>query len=199
MTKHHNKDKEKENKNKNEEDTKETKQEELKSGQEPSEAEILKEELGKTKDALLRLAAEFDNYKRRTENEIGNYIKYASENLIKELLPLLDDFDRSVESIEKGETKDFETLKAGLISIAVKFRKTLESQGLKEINVLGKEFSVDTCDALLQVPKPDVPPNTVVEVVEKGYYLKDKVIRHSKVLVSTEQENKQEQTSDDKA
>lgn len=197
MTKHHNK--EKENKKKHEEDTQGSKPEEKISEPETQESDILKEELGKAKDALLRLAAEFDNYKKRTDNEIVNYIKYASENLIKELLPLLDDFDRSIESIEKGETKDFETLKAGLISIAGKFRKTLESQGLKEIEVLGKEFSVDTCDALLQVPKPDVPPHTVVEVVEKGYYLKDKVIRHSKVLVSSEQEYKQEQTGNDEA
>ncbi|MBN1633580.1 MAG: nucleotide exchange factor GrpE [Ignavibacteria bacterium] len=154
-----------------------------------AETDYLKEELSKTKESLLRLAAEFDNYKKRTENEISNYLKYASENLVKELLPVLDDMNRSVESIEKGETKDFETLKTGIISIANKFNKILESQGLKEIDVLGKEFNVDTCDALLQIPTPDVPPHTVVEVVEKGYYLKDKIIRHSKVLVSSKTEN----------
>lgn len=189
MTKQHHK--EKENKKKAEENTEELKSEDIKSEPDISETDLIKEELAKTKNSLLRLAAEFDNYKKRTDNEISNYIKYASENLIKELITVLDDFDRSVESIEKGETNDFETLKSGMISISNKFRKILESQGLKEIDVLGKEFSVDFCDALLQVPKPDVPPHTVVEVVEKGYYLKDKVIRHSKVLVSSEQENNQ--------
>jgi len=171
MTKHTHKEKE-------EKEKKETKPE-------ITETEKLKEELQKTKDSFLRLAAEFDNYKKRTDNEIGNYIKYASENLIKDLLPILDDFNRSVESVEKGETKDFETLKTGMISIANKIKTILETQGVKEIEVLGKEFNVDTCDALLQVPNAEYPPNTVVEVVEKGYYLKDKVIRHSKVLVSS--------------
>jgi molecular chaperone GrpE len=161
--------------------------------------ENLKEELSKAKDSLLRLAAEFDNYKKRTENEISNYIKYASENFVKELLPVLDDLKRSVESIEKGETKDFETLKTGMISITNKFVGILESQGLKEIDVLGKEFNVDTCDALLQVPYPDVPPHTVVEVVEKGYYLKDKIIRHSKVLVSSDSENNKLTEENDQA
>lgn len=161
--------------------------------------ENLKEELSKTKDSLLRLAAEFENYKKRTENEISNYIKYASENLVKELLPVLDDLKRSVESIEKGETKDFETLKTGMISITNKFVGILESQGLKEIDVLGKEFNVDTCDALLQVPNPDVPPHTVVEVVERGYYLKDKIIRHSKVLVSSDSENNKQTEENDQA
>ena len=181
MTKHNHKQKETPEKKENE------KPEDI--NPEPKETENLKEELAKTKDSLLRLAAEFDNYKKRTEAEIGNYIKYASENLVKELLPVLDDLKRSAESIEKGETKDFETLKTGMISITNKFVQILESQGLKEIDVLGKEFNVDTCDALLQVPNPDVPPHTVVEVVEKGYYLKDKIIRHSKVLVSSDSEN----------
>jgi len=138
------------------------------------------------KDMLLRKAAEFENYKRRTDSEISNYIKYASENIIKELLPVYDDLGRSIDSINKGETKDFETLKKGVMLIYDKFKNVLEKEGLKEINSHGKEFNVDVNSALMQIPRDDVKPNTVLDVVEKGYKLKDKVIKHEKVLVSSE-------------
>ncbi|MBK6539341.1 MAG: nucleotide exchange factor GrpE [Ignavibacteria bacterium] len=138
------------------------------------------------KDMLLRKAAEFENYKRRTDQEISNYIKYASENIIKELLPVYDDLGRSIDSINKGETKDFETLKKGILLIFDKFKNILEKEGLTEINSLGQEFNVDVNSALMQVPRDDVKPNTVLEVVEKGYKLKDKVVKHEKVLVSAE-------------
>jgi molecular chaperone GrpE len=148
----------------------------------------LKEELEKTKDLLLRKAAEFENYKRRTENDLSNYIKYASESVIKKLLPVLDDFKRASESVNKGETNDFETLREGFNLIFEKFNSVLESEGLKEIDIEGKPFDVDLCDALLQVTRSDVPPHTVTKVVEQGYFLKDKVLRHAKVLVSAEPE-----------
>lgn len=151
------------------------------SGKSDSETETVK-----LKEMLLRKAAEFENYKRRTDTEISNYIKYASENIIKELLPVYDDLGRSVDSVNKGETKDFETLKKGMFLIYDKFKNILEREGLKEINSLGKEFDVDVNSALMQIPREDVKPNTVLEVVEKGYMLKDKVVKHEKVLVSTE-------------
>ncbi|MEO6693565.1 MAG: nucleotide exchange factor GrpE [Ignavibacteria bacterium] len=138
------------------------------------------------KDKLLRKAAEFENYKRRTDNEISNYIKYASENIIKELLPVYDDLGRSIDSINKGETKDFETLKKGVTLIFDKFKNVLEKEGLTEINSHGKEFDVEVNSALMQIPREDLEPNTVLEVVERGYKLKDKVIKHEKVLVSSE-------------
>ena len=141
------------------------------------------------RDTVLRKAAEFENYKKRNDVEISNYIKYASESLIRELLPVYDDVNRSVESIEKGETVDFKTLKKGIILIQEKFKKVLESEGLKEIDCLGKEFNVDLSDAMMQVPRDDVKPHTVVDVVEKGYYLKDKVLRHSKVVVSSDKDD----------
>ena len=153
-----------------------------------SETEKLKSEIEYYKDAYIRKAAEFENYKKRSDNEVTNYIKYASEDLIKSLLPVYDDINRSIDSIEKGETKDFETLKQGIQLIADKFKNTLKNEGLEEIDMLGKEFDVNTCDALLQVQREDVPPHTVTEVVEKGYKLKDKVIRFAKVIVSAEKE-----------
>ncbi|MCI0473219.1 MAG: nucleotide exchange factor GrpE [Ignavibacteria bacterium] len=154
-----------------------------------TETEKLKTEVQKYKDTLLRKMAEFENYKKRTDSEISNYLKYASEHLLKSLLPVYDDLNRSIESIEKGETKDFETLKQGMQSVTDKFKNILAGEGLSEVEVLGKEFDVHTSEAILQVPKTDVPPHTVVEVVEKGYKLKDKVIRYAKVIVSSEPEN----------
>lgn len=159
---------------------------EIDSGDVEKEISTIESEVAKLKEMLLRKAAEFDNYKKRTENELSNYIRYASENLIKELIPVYDDLGRSVESVNKGETKDFETLKKGLQLIYEKFKKVLEKEGLKEINSAGKEFDVEVNSALMQIPRDDVKPNTVIEVVEKGYKLKDKVIKHEKVLVSTE-------------
>lgn len=144
------------------------------------------QEIARLKDTLLRKAAEFENYKRRTDTEISNYIKYASENLIKELLPVYDDLGRSMDSVNRGETKDFETLKKGTALIYDKFKGVLEREGLTEINSAGNEFDVDLNSAMMQVPRDDVKPNTVLEVIEKGYKLKDKVIRHEKVLVSSE-------------
>ena len=167
------------------------KQPESRTHSKDAEPEKLKLEVQKYKDSLLRSMAEFDNYKKRTDNEISNYLKYASEHLLKSLLPVYDDLNRSIESVEKGETKDFETLRQGIQSIADKFKNILASEGLSEVDVLGKEFDVHTSEAILQIPKPDVPPHTVVEVVEKGYKLKDKVIRFAKVIVSDEPENKE--------
>jgi molecular chaperone GrpE len=164
--------------------------------QEADEINKLKMEVETYRDTLLRKAAEFENYKKRTEGEVSNYFKYASEHLLRQLLPVYDDFSRSLDSIEKGETKDFETLKKGVELMFNKLEKVLKKEGLKEMEVLGKEFDVNLCDALMQVPKKDVKPNTVIEVVEKGYFLKDKVIKHAKVLVSAEvpksEENKEE-------
>ncbi len=170
----------KENENVSEEETIEVKADE---SPELSEVEMLKEENGSLRDLLLRKVAEFENFKKRKDTEVSDFIKYSSEKIIKELIPVYNDLDRSLHSVNKGETKDLETLKQGLELVYQKFSNVLESEGLKEIDVMGKPFDVDTMDALMQVPK-EVEPNTVVEVIEKGYMLKDKVIKHAKVLVS---------------
>ncbi len=135
------------------------------------------------KDQLLRKAAEFDNYKRRTEADTLNFAKFASENIITQLLPILDDLSRSLKSgQEKLESDPFYK---GVELIYTKFVKILEAQGLKTMETVGKEFNVEYHDALMQVPKSDIPPHTIVEEIEKGYLLFDKVIRHAKVIVSS--------------
>ncbi|MGA9406380.1 MAG: nucleotide exchange factor GrpE [Bacteroidota bacterium] len=143
----------------------------------------LEKQSAQLKDQLLRKAAEFDNYKRRTENDFAALTKFAAENIIGQLVPVLDDFNRSLKSIKEKGGND--PLVKGIELIYTKFLKVLEAQGLKAMEVVGKEFSVDVHDALMQVPRADVPPHTVLEEVEKGYLLFDKVIRHAKVIVST--------------
>ena len=171
---------------KNNETSYEEEASEIQEQQEADPVVKLEEEKLQLKDTLLRKIAEFENYKKRTEQDMSTFFRYASEKIIKELIPVYDDLSRSIESINKGETKDFETLKKGIELIHSKFKKVLEDEGLKELDVVGKTFDVETSDALMQVPSKDVPPNSVIEVVEKGYKLKDKVVKHAKVLVSGE-------------
>jgi molecular chaperone GrpE len=139
-------------------------------------------EVSLLRDQLLRKAAEFENYKKRTENEISSYLKYANEELLTELLPVLDDFDRVLSSW--NEKHDVETFKKGVELIYDKFKKVLGKKGLKEMESTGKPFDVNLHDALMQVEISELKPNTVSETAEKGYLLKDKVLRHAKVIVS---------------
>jgi molecular chaperone GrpE len=134
------------------------------------------------KDQLFRKAAEFENYKRRTESETMNFMKFAGENIITQLIPVLDDLTRSLSSSREKYEND--PLYKGIELIYAKFSKILESQGLKKMETVGTPFNVDFHDALMQVPREDVPSHTIVEEVETGYLLFDKVIRHAKVIVS---------------
>ena len=135
------------------------------------------------KDLLYRKAAEFENYKKRAENEVASVVKFANESLIADLLPVLDDFERSLKAAKNS--KEYESLYKGIELIYQKLQKNLEKRGVKSFDTVGKEFNVDFHDALLQVPRDDVAPHTVIEEIEKGYTLHDKVIRHAKVIVST--------------
>lgn len=142
----------------------------------------LEKEIAELKDRLLRKAAEFENYKRRTENDQLNLLKYAAESLILKLLPIIDDFERSMNHIES--TEDIDSLKQGIKLIYDKFMKTLDEQGVKKIESVGQPFNVDFHEALMQRKSDDVPPHTVLDELEKGYMYKDRVIRHAKVIVS---------------
>jgi len=149
------------------------------------EKKQLEEKIISLQDALLRKAAEFENYKRRTENDQLNLIKYAAESFILKILPIYDDLQRSV--VHLGETS-FESVKEGLKLVLDKFNKTLDEQGIKKIETKGQEFDVEFHEALLQQPSDEFPPNTVIEEVDPGYIYKDKVIKHAKVIVSKESE-----------
>jgi molecular chaperone GrpE len=161
--------------------------------QEAPATEVSVEELNKKieelTDLLKRKAAEFENYKRRTENDISVFYRYANESLLKEILPLLDDFDRVIAAFK--EKHDQKTFHKGIELLYDKFKKTLIKQGLKEMDAEGKDFDVNLHDALMMQPDENSEPNKVLNVVEKGYFLNDKVLRHAKVIVSSKPEKEE--------
>ena len=140
------------------------------------------QELENFKDRLLRKAAEFENYKRRVENDQFNLLKYAAESLIIKLLPVIDDFERSLIHIK--DAKDVDSIKDGIKLVYDKLMKMLEDQGVKSIDAVGKPFDVHYHEAIMQRKAEDVEPHTVIDEFEKGYMYKDRVIRHTKVAVS---------------
>jgi len=144
----------------------------------------LEKDVREYKDAFLRKAADLENYKRRSENDQLNLIRYAAESLIKKLLPVIDDFERSLNHIQNA--KDTDAIKEGIKMIYEKLMKVIEEQGVKKIEAMGKPFDVHFHEALMQRPAEGTKPHTVIEELEKGYIYKDRVIRHAKVVVSEE-------------
>lgn len=134
------------------------------------------------RDQLLRKAAEFENFKKRTESDFVNLIRNANEDLVLAILPILDDFNRSLKAGK--DQKDYDAFYRGIELIQSKLLKILEAQGLQPFESIGKPFDVKYHDALLQIPRGDVPPHTVIEEVEQGYKFNDKILRHAKVVVS---------------
>jgi molecular chaperone GrpE len=143
---------------------------------------LIEQEINQYKELALRKAAEFENYKRRTENDQLNLLKYAAESIIIKLLPTIDDLERSLEHM--SEENDVQKIKEGIQLIYNKFVKTLEDQGVKKMESIGKPFSVEFHEALMQRADDSVPPHTVIDELETGYMYKDRVIRHAKVIVS---------------
>jgi molecular chaperone GrpE len=158
--------------------------EDLKENKLEENVKQLEQEVADLKDKLLRKAAEFENYKRRTENDQINLITFAAESFIQKLLPVIDDFERSLEHVDEAE--DINAIKQGLKLIYDKLMKVLDEQGVKKIEAVGNPFDVDYHEALMQRPDDSVEPHTVIDEIEKGYTYKDKVIRHAKVVVSEE-------------
>lgn len=148
-----------------------------------TEIESLKEQVADLNDKMLRKAAEFDNFRRRKDKEFAELILVASEKTITSILPILDDLERTLKASEENKN-DAKALSDGVLLIKDKLQKTLEEQGLKTIESVGKEFDHEKHDAMLQIEKEGVKSGIVVEEYEKGYLLNDKVIRHSRVIVS---------------
>jgi len=142
------------------------------------------------KDQLLRKAAEFENYKRRVESDSASIMRSANEGLLLALLPVVEDFARSLKAGK--EQKDYDAFYTGVEMIHTKLLKVLEKYGVVPFTSAGKPFDVGFHDALLQMPRADLDPHTVVEEVERGYMLFDRVLRHAKVIVSTAPEAREE-------
>lgn len=131
---------------------------------------------------LLRLQADFDNYRKRTQKEKAEIIKYASERIVGELLPVLDNFDRALSAAQVKP--DFSAFSQGVEMILRQLQTALSKEGLKAIEAVGQQFDPNLHDAVLRVESEEHPENTVVDELQKGYYLKEKVIRPSMVKVS---------------
>jgi molecular chaperone GrpE len=135
-------------------------------------------------DKYLRLYSEFDNFRKRTFKEKIESSRTASEEVIKELLPVLDDFDRAIASM--ASTDNIEAIKEGEQLIHAKMKAIFSSKGLKEIKSIGEDFNTDFHEAITSIPAPAQDlKNKVVDEIQKGYKLHDKVIRFSKVIIGS--------------
>lgn len=142
--------------------------------------EAAKKEVEQYKDKYLRAVAEFDNYRKRTLKEKAELLLNGSEKAVCAFLPILDDFERAIDD----KTEDVNAIKEGMQIIFNKFNKTLESLGVKKIETEGKDFDVDFHEAVAMVPgMGDDKKGKVIDCVQTGYQLNDKVIRHAKVAV----------------
>ena len=144
--------------------------------------EQLTQDLASEKDKFIRLFAEFENYKKRTSKERIDLFKTANQEVLQAMLPILDDFDRAMVEISKV---DDEVLLKGVELIHEKLRSTLVSKGLEEVEVrAGDAFNADYAEAITQIPAPnDKLKGKIVDVIEKGYKLGDKIIRFPKVVI----------------
>ena len=147
-----------------------------------SDEEKFKAEASEWQNKYLRLYAEFDNFKRRTSKERLELLQIAGKDVIVDLLPVLDDFERAQKSIEKAT--DIEAVKEGVKLVHHKLKNVLTNKGLKEMTAIGAEFDADVHEGITNIPAPSADlKGKVVDELEKGYYLNDKVIRFAKVII----------------
>ena len=183
-----------------EEVLKETEEKEREKGKEekdPQEIiEELQKELQKVKaeaqehyDRLLRIYAEFDNYKKRVAREKAELVKYGNEELLRELLPVLDNLERAIEHA-KGEA-DPKGVLEGVELVAQLFRGVLRRFGVTEIEAVGETFDPSKHEAVGEVPTDEVPPGQIVSEVQKGYMLADRLLRPARVVVAKERKEEE--------
>ena len=149
---------------------------------EAAKVKELEVKLAEMQDKYIRLSAEFDNYRKRTLREKMDLSKFATDELLLKLLPVMDDFDRAINHLETSA--DSTALKNGIDLIYSKFAEFLKQNGVREVETTDLQFNVDLHDAVAKVPVPEEDKKgKIIDVVQKGYYLHDKVIRHSKVVI----------------
>ena len=165
------------------ENTESTQNEEATEASEADKLAAALEELETVKDKYLRLVAEFDNYRKRTLKEKTELILNGGEKVLSTLLPILDDLDRASQNMETSD--DVATLKEGVSLIIDKLAKTWAAQGLQKMKAIGADFNTDFHEAVALIPAQDeAQKNRVIDCVQPGYLLNEKVIRHAKVVVA---------------
>ncbi|SDD58340.1 nucleotide exchange factor GrpE [Pedobacter soli] len=144
--------------------------------------EKLQAEVQQLNDKYLRLYAEFDNYKRRTQKERVELLQTAGKDVIVSLLPVLDDFDRALKAMESAS--EVAPVKEGVLLVSTKLKNTLAQKGLKDVESISQPFNTDFHEAITNIPAPTEDlKGKVIDEVEKGYTLNDNVIRFAKVVV----------------
>ena len=142
----------------------------------------LQQKYDELNDTHLRLRAEFDNYRKRTMREKADLIKMGGEGALKNLLPVIDDFERALQNIRA--TEEVEALREGVDLIYTKFMNYLSQQGVKAIEAVGKPFDTEEFEAIATIPAPQPDmKGKVIDCVQTGYILYDKVLRHARVVV----------------
>lgn len=147
-----------------------------------SELDVLKKEVEEQKEKFIRLYADFDNFKRRNAKERVELIQTAGREVIQSLLEVMDDCDRAERQMQKSD--DVAQIREGIQLVFSKLRNTMQSKGVKEMKTIGEEFNADFHEAITEIPvTDDKMKGKVVDEVEKGYTLNDKIIRFAKVVV----------------
>jgi molecular chaperone GrpE len=144
-------------------------------------------------DTLQRLQAEFDNYIKRVDKEKTDLIAYANSDLISELIDVMENLQRGIESAK--DSNDIESVIKGMEMVCTQLKGILESKGLRPIEATGKKFDPYYHEAMMKTPSDEYPNNTVIEEFQKGYKIKERVVRYSKVRVSVD-ENKNNNNND---
>jgi molecular chaperone GrpE len=140
------------------------------------------DQINELNDKYLRLYSEFDNYRKRTSKERLELFKTAGQDILTDLLPVLDDFDRAMQNMDSSD--DTEAIQTGINLIYSKFKSILENKGLKNFKSIETEFDPEVHEAITKIPAPNKKlKGKVVDEIEKGYMLNDKVIRFAKVVV----------------
>lgn len=150
-----------------------------------SPAASLGAQLQDAEDRLLRTQAELENFRKRSRREYDDALRYREMDLLRDLLPVLDNVLRAIDAAEKAT--DVETLKAGFRMTAQQIEKILDAHGCRTIDAIGHPFDPAVHDAILQQALPDAVPGTVIGVASRGYRLHDRVVRPAQVIVAKQE------------
>jgi len=154
------------------------------------------EELAKSRDRLIRLQADFENFRRRALSERHDLYQYGHENLVKDLLLTVDNLDRAIGHARESGGGDLETFLQGIELVQREFLGILEKHSVSEVEAFGKSFDPALHEAMAQVPDGSVAPNTVTEVLQKGYQLRERLLRPARVMVAKAPEAGKEKTGE---
>ena len=152
--------------------------------QEKPDVKKIQNEFDGLKDRHIRLKAEFENFRKRKNKEISSLLQYDGESIIKEILPIIDDIDRMIDSAEKTKSDNEKSFLEGITILRTKIDRFLENKNIEAFGEEGETLDTELHDAMLTQKEEKKKDNVILNVFEKGYRYHDKVIRHAKVVVN---------------